>query len=159
MIGGLRLGLISALFFACGFAGIVQGQAYGSDWQAALEGGSPRLRLFALQIRRPEGAGDYVANLQRHLGLKHPQGKGAAYISHSLTLAPVLDYDANINGGTPGKTIMLGNFVFTLSEKSRAKAGVVAGLAPAANLRFSLRPGMVIEASASASATRAPLAA
>lgn len=131
-----------------------QAQAYGSDWEAALAGGSARLQLFALQAYQPDGAADYTALLQNYLGLNH--GGGLDYVAHSLGLSPVLEYDTNINGGTPGGYIRLGNFKFTLTEASTAKAGVVVGVAPSASLRLSLAPGRVIEAMASGQIARAP---
>lgn len=132
-----------------------QSQAYPDDLQAVLAGGSARLQLFALQTVRPDGAGNYVGLLQRHLGLDHQPSIGPRYLSHSLTVSPVLEQDANVNGGTQGTHILLGSFQFKISDDSRAKSGLVAGLAPAANLRLSLAPGRTVEASASASIARA----
>lgn len=136
-------------------AAIAQSQAYPDDVQAALAGGSARLQLFALMAARPEGAGPYVGQLQRHLGLDHPAGAGPRYVSHSVALSPILEHDSNINGGTPGGFIMLGGLKFTLTESSRAKSGLVAGLAPSASLRLSLGQGRTVEASASGSVARA----
>lgn len=111
-----------------------------------LHGASPRLQLFALP-RGAEGAGQ----MRRNLGL----AGGAGLLSARAGLAPVLRYDANINGGTPGETINFGSLILTISEDSRAKAGLVAGLSPSSRMKWALGRGHVIEASASATALRA----
>ncbi|MDZ7906018.1 MAG: hypothetical protein U5N55_09800 [Cypionkella sp.] len=111
-----------------------------------LDGASPRLQLFAA----PQGAIE-IGQMQRALGLSGGQG----VIFARAGLAPVLRYDPNINGGTPGETIKIGGLIFTLSEDSRAKAGLIAGLSPSARMKFSFGRGHVLEASASAAALRA----
>lgn len=144
--------MIVALLAGLAGAGPVRAQAYGSDAQAALAGAAPRLQWFALQSDPAPGA---VA-LQRYLGLAHAPGMGPAYVAHELGLAPVLEFDSNINGGTPGGYVQIGGLKFTLTEASKAKAGVVLGMAASASLRLSLAPGRVIEGSASGQIARAP---
>lgn len=121
-------------------------QPYDSDWQAAMAAGSPRLRLFALMVARPAGAGGTVAALQNLQGFGHPAGAGPRLIQRGLSIGPVVSYDNNINGGTPGKTINLGGLIFQLAPKSQAKSGLILGLAPSGNLRFSIAKGTVIDA-------------
>ncbi len=135
--------------------GIAVAQAYPSDLEAALATGSPRLKLFALMQVRPEGGGELATALQRGLGLRHPKGAAPQVIDAGLSLAPVLDYDSNINGGTPGQTLNIGGLIFALTPESQAKSGLVMGFAPLARLRLSVGQGRSIEVFASGSVARA----
>ncbi len=127
-------------------------QAYSSEWQAAMDSASPRLRLFALSRAQPDGGQSTAQELQRHLGFAHLRGPQS--ISHSWAISPLASYDANINGGTPGETIKIGPYIFTLDPASQAKSGMVFGVSPSAKLRFSLEKGTVVDLSASADLSR-----
>ena len=116
------------------------------DWQTAMTSSSARLRLYALMLARPDGAAEAVGQLQRSQGFGHRAGAGPQHLTHGLSLTPYLAFDNNINGGTPGQTIMIGPALFTISPASQAKQGFVAGLSGTANLRLSLSPFTVIEA-------------
>lgn len=119
------------------------------DWQTALSASSPRLQLFALMMARPDGAAELVANLQKSQGFAHQRGAGVQYVHHALTFAPYLSYDNNINGGTPGQTILIGGLPFQIAPASQAKQGLLAGLTSSADLRLSLSPHTVISANQS----------
>lgn len=146
--------LIAALMLANGLMpSIAAAQAYRSDLDAAVSAGSPRMKLFALMQARPQGGEELARGLQNSMGLL--QERGASVISSHLFLSPVLEYDSNINGGTPGETIKIGNFLFTINPDSRAKSGLVAGVAPFAQMRIAMGGASYVNLSAQASAARA----
>jgi hypothetical protein len=118
----------------------VQAQPYAHHWQAAMEAPSPRLRLFALMAERPQGAGQAVAALQKGQGFAHLAGQGPQIVASGVSLGPVLRYDNNINGGTPGDTILIGGLPFTISPDARAISGMVFGAEAGGSLRLSLSP-------------------
>jgi hypothetical protein len=68
-----------------------------------------------------------------------------------IRISPVLRYDSNINGGTPGETILIMGIPFTIAPQSRAKKGLVLGGSASGNLRLSISPTTVIDANISAS--------
>lgn len=121
-----------------------QGQA--QDWQTAMLSSSARLRLFALMTARPEGANDVVGQLQKAQGFHHLSGAGPQYIQHDISLAPYLAFDNNINGGTPGQTILIQGLLFDILPASQAKQGFVGGVSGGASLRLSLSPKTVLVA-------------
>jgi hypothetical protein len=119
-----------------------QGQA--QDWQSAMLSSSARLRLFALMAARPNGAADAVGQLQKSQGFHHISGAGPQYIQHDVSLAPYLAFDNNINGGTPGQTILIQGLLFDILPASQAKQGLVGGVSGGASLRISLSPKTVL---------------
>lgn len=138
---------IWAICLACS-ALPLQAQPYDYHWQAAMQAASARLRLFALMAQRPDGAGDAVAELQRGQGFAH---QAPQILSSGLRLDPILRYDSNINGGTPGETILIVGLPFTIAPEQRAVSGIIWGAEIGASLRFSISPKTVVEAKASAS--------
>lgn len=142
--------LLAFLAMAAG-ATSLQAQPYDSHWQAAMMASSARFKLFALMAQRPDGAEQTVAALQQAQGFDHKQGHGPQILSSGLRFGPVLRFDDNINGGTPGETIMIGGLPFAISPASRAVSGVVWGGAASGNLRLSLSPATTLDASLSAS--------
>lgn len=129
----------------------VQAQPYAHHWQAAMEAPSPRLRLFALMAERPQGAGQAVAALQKGQGFAHLAGQGPQIVASGVSLGPVLRYDNNINGGTPGDTILIGGLPFTISPDARAISGMVFGAEAGGSLRLSLSPRTTLDAKLAAS--------
>lgn len=128
------------------------GPAYGSNWQAAMVAQSPRFQLFALMQAHPDGAGPAVAELQKGQGFAHQDG--GQVLQSGLSLEPVLRFDNNINGGTPGKTIIIGGLPFDIAPDARARAGLTAGVLARGSLRFSLSPKTVVSANIAATAAR-----
>lgn len=141
------------LFAACAalWSGLANAQPHDSHWQAAMQASSERFRLFALMAQRPDGAGDAVAALQLGQGFAHLPNQGPQRVASGISLGPVLRYDNNINGGTPGETILIAGFPFTISAESRAKQGLVLGVSAGGNLRLSLSPTTILDANLSAS--------
>lgn len=124
-------------------------QAYDSHWQAAMQAPSARLRLFALMAQHPDGAA--VAALQRGQGFAHIQGQDPQVLSSGLGLVPVLRYDNNINGGTPGDMIVIGGLPFAIPIETRALSGVIWRAEARGRLRLSLSPTTTLDANLSAS--------
>ncbi len=143
--------IVCALFAA----GAARAQAYSSDLDAVLASPSPRLKLYAVMQLRPAGGEDLAEGLQRLLALRPQNRGGAQVISAGVSVSPELEYDANINAGTPGDALTIAGLVFSITPDSRAKAGFVAGAGAAGQLRLSLGLGRVVEFSASAGAARA----
>ncbi len=139
------------LWLFCLCAAPVTAQPYDSHWQAAMQSNAARLKLFALMAQRPDGAADRVAALQRGQGFGHIAGKGPQIISSGLRLAPVLRYDSNINGGTPGETILIAGLPFSIPPESRARAGLIFGASLGGAARLSVSPTAVLDANLSAS--------
>ena len=132
------------------FAVPLQAQPFDHHWQAAMQGGSARLPLFALMVQRPQGAAETVASLQQGQGFGHIAGQGPQRLSSGLSLSPILRYDNNINGGTPGDSILIGGLPFTIPAESRALSGVIWGADVGGSLRYSLSPKTVVDAHLSA---------
>jgi hypothetical protein len=144
----LRLILVA---FAAVWPCLAKAQPYDSHWQAAMQASSARLRLFALMAQRPDGAADAVAALQKGQGFAHIADQGPQILSSTVRVGPVLRYDSNINGGTPGETISIGGLPFSISPETRAVSGIVWGGAVSGSLRLSLSPTTILDANLSAS--------
>lgn len=71
-------------------------------------------------------------------------------------VAPILDYNTNINGGNPNRPLVLGNFTFTGDEQNLKREGVVLGLAAGMNGRGIYGKGRYVDYSLSASYAHSP---
>ncbi|MCU0907115.1 MAG: hypothetical protein MUF73_06625 [Rhodobacteraceae bacterium] len=134
--------------------------AAGALARSAALSGSPRLLLFALTDGRRPGDPPpdprLVAGLAQTLGFAHPAGRGPALLARGMTVAPVLEWDANVNGGIPGGTFNIGPFAFTVDEGSEARAGVMVGASVGATAALSVGRGQVLRFSARAAVRHAP---
>ena len=119
-----------------------------TNWQAALDSNAPRLMLFALQMEKPQGADDFVAELQYQQAMKQPAAAAPTLLSYRANLRPIAKYDSNINSGVPGDTVYLGGFPLHLEQDLRAKAGMVFGAEASLTARFALAPGSTLDLTA-----------
>ncbi len=146
----MRFGIVLWMFCMGLCVSPVQAQPYDSHWQAALQASSQRMRLFALMSARPTGAAEMVGALQRAQGFAHRRFHGPQIVSADIRLAPVLEFDNNINGGTPGTTILVGGLPFGIPLEQRATQGMIWGAKLQGNVRSSMAPRTIIDAHLSA---------
>lgn len=122
------------------------------DWHIVASSGSQRLALrYLLDARLPGSAGT-VDHLARQLAVM--PGDGGPVLSFSV--APVLNYDRNINDGIPSDTIKIGGLSFEVSEDGRAKSGIVLGAQVSANARTQVLHGLAWDVSAKLKLEHAP---
>ncbi|WP_449043679.1 hypothetical protein [Paracoccus versutus] len=124
--------------------------------QAALMSGSPRLAGFALMRDRPAGRAPLLARLLHHEGMLRDARPQPVLLSRHLTARPLLRWDDNINGGIPGESLTVGGIDLTVSPESRARGGLVLGLAASAGARYRLAPGRVLRLAGQATAVYSP---
>ncbi|WP_156317747.1 hypothetical protein [Cypionkella psychrotolerans] len=124
-------------------------QTPATDWQAALDSGSPRLMLFALQIEKPQGADDFVARLQYGQAMQQTKAAPPVMLSYRANLRPIVAYDGNINSGAPGDGYYIGDILFHNEDPdARAKAGMVFGGEASLTVRFAIAPGRTLDLTA-----------
>lgn len=131
-------------------------QSIDSEWQSSLYSGSSRLILFSIIKEKPEGSLGFAHELLRRNGLNAEAQSGVQLIQSRTSVSPVLEWDSNINGGTPGDSFFLGNFEFAVDESSRAVAGVLAGLSSSATAHYSLGSGHTLDFGLRASFRHSP---
>lgn len=124
--------------------------------EAALLSGSPRLAAFALMRDRPAGQAPLLARLLHQEGMLRDGRPAPALLSRHLTARPLLRWDDNINGGIPGETLTVGGIDLTVSPESRARGGLVLGLAASGNARYRLAPGRMLRLASQATAVYSP---
>lgn len=137
--------LASVVMATIFFGATAHAQSVESEWQSSLYSGSSRLTLFSIIKEKPEGSLGFAQELLRRNGLNAEAQSGFQLISFSTSVSPVLEWDGNINGGTPGESFFLGNFEFTVDEDGRAVAGVLAGLSGGATAHYSLGLGHTLD--------------
>jgi hypothetical protein len=138
-------------FALIAISGSATAQTTEPNWQAALNSGSQRLMLFALQSEKPVGADDFVSQLQYDLAMRQAAGAGITMLSYDASLRPIVEYDNNINGGLPKSYFYIGSTRFDFSDDDTAKAGVVFGAKVDLSTRLALAPGRTLDLTASAS--------
>lgn len=151
----MRLAVAVSLTLALLAAGPSRAQSLGSEWAAALHARSDRLLLYTILKERPAGALPVARRLLHRTGLAHT-GSGVRRLSFGARVAPILEWDDNINGGTPGSAFQLGPFEFTVDEESRAKSGLVVGASFGASADFALGHQNLLKLGASAAYRYAP---
>lgn len=119
-------------------------QGYASLAEAARHGPSPRLYLYAQAITGPQGDVAEIDRAKTQHGLYH-SGPAPKLLARALHFAPQLYFDPNINGGTPGHTVMIAGLPFTLDAAARAVSGGMLGGQLGSAARFSLAHGRVLE--------------
>jgi hypothetical protein len=123
---------------------------------AALDSGSARLALYVLAQEQVPGSAPYIDRLLRDMGFAHPAGAGPQRLSRGVTVAPILEWDDNVNGGTPGGAFSIGGLEFTVDEASRAKAGVMLGASLGLGASYSVGRGNVLRFSVNGAVRHAP---
>jgi hypothetical protein len=131
-------------------------QTFTHNWEPALNSGSQRLMLFALQSEKPIGADDFVSQLQYDLALRQAAGAGPKMLSYDASLRPIAEYDNNINGGVPKDYFYIGPFRHVFPDEHVAKAGIVLGAEVNLSSRIALAPGRTLDLSAMASQAHSP---
>lgn len=100
--------------------------AFASEWEHALNEGSPRLLFYTLVKEKPSGSLRTIRQLLNNFGMAKGD-RPFRLLSRSVRLEPIGYYDININGGIPSDTIKVGPLTFKVAEESRAKSGIVLG--------------------------------
>ncbi|MFV0408260.1 MAG: hypothetical protein ACK5LJ_00735 [Paracoccus sp. (in: a-proteobacteria)] len=114
--------------------------AAAQDLRLPLQAGHQDLALYVLTQRESRVSPDGRALLHNQGFLHDPQGAALQRLPSGHALTPTLRHDTNINDGIPSDTINIGGLEFTVTEDSRAKDAVLAGLQYARWDRFSLGP-------------------
>lgn len=126
--------------------------------RAALLAPGERLRVYALG-RATERAGDpalaeiLAADLAR-LGFGAPED--GPLRERRLSVAPVLGWDSNLNGGLPNGALDLPGLTLVATPESRAKAGLAGGGRVDGGLRLGLAEGVYLDADAELEAVWSP---
>lgn len=123
------------------------------DWQIVASSASQRLALRYLLGARLAGSAGTVDYLARQLALM-PGKAGPPALAFSV--APVLNYDRNINDGIPSDTVVIGGLPFRISEDGQAKSGIVLGVQASANVRAKVLRGLAWDVSAKFNVEHAP---
>lgn len=122
--------------------------------------GSERLQLFAFGKLLETGAaprGAVLAMKQSMVRQGFYYNPGTApLIGSEAWVAPVLNYDGNINGGTLHDSFVFDGLTFDAAPEYRAKAGLVAGLAAGSQMRLAWDNGRFLEATARGEAVWSP---
>lgn len=127
---------------------VAQGDALDRTRIAEIAG-SERLRLFAqgkvLETgRAPRSAINQMKQKLFSQGFYYAPGERRV-IARDVWVAPLLSYDGNINGGVLQDNFTFNGFVFDADPASRAKAGVVMGLAAGGVARVAWANGRYVE--------------
>ena len=117
---------------------------YANLAEAALHGPSPRLYLYALAIAGPQGSLAEIDRAKAQQGLYH-SGPRPQLLHRAVHFAPQLYFDPNINGGTPGRSVMIAGLPFALEARAQAVSGMMLGGHLGAQARASLAHGRIIE--------------
>jgi hypothetical protein len=112
--------------------------------------------LFVLAQDQLPGSDQITARLLRDLGLAHVSGGGPQRMSRTATIAPILEWDDNVNGGTPGGVFSIGGLDFTVDEASKARAGLMLGASLGLGASYSIGRGTVLRFSLNGSVRHAP---
>jgi hypothetical protein len=123
---------------------------------AALDSGSARLTLYVLAQERRPGSDPFIDRLLRDLGAAHPRGAGPQRLSRGARVAPILEWDDNVNGGTPGGVFTIGGLDFTVDEASQARAGLMLGASLGLGASYSIGRGMVLRFAVNGTLRHAP---
>ncbi len=161
-----RAAVLAALLAALGIIRPADGAAAppprpapaGPSVEAALLAPTERLRLFALG-RVAERTGDpaLAALLARDLSLQGFGGEGeAAVAERRLSLAPVLGWDSNLNGGLPNGDLELPGLTLVATPQSRARGGLAGGGRLDGALRVRVAEGAFLHAEGEIEAVHAP---
>lgn len=109
-----------------------------------LEFGSPRAQLWTVLEERPQGGAGFAFTLANRLAL-NPDRTAWPYLSGaSLSFAPVLRYDRNVNNGFKGDTILIGGLPFVVDEGSRAVGAATVGGAVTGGVSFGVAQGTTL---------------
>lgn len=112
-------------------------------WAAAQISGSERLALYALNRARPDGSAGTLAALAQRQGVGH---RGPPrLLSFGPSAWPVLRYDANFNGGIPGREMVIGGLPFTVAARDRAMSGIVLGAGARIGGRLAYADGSTLD--------------
>ena len=122
-----------------------------------------RLQTYCI-VRSIEGAtinldaAKFVDYRLKHEGYKRGIGLPGAVEQTTFTpyIAPIVDYNTDINGGNPNRPLVLGNLTFMGDETLLRKEGLVAGLAVGADGRHIYGPGKYIDYGIGASYAHSP---
>jgi hypothetical protein len=126
--------------------------------QAALMAPGERLRVFALG-RATERLGDpaladILASDLARIGFG--QAEDGPLLDRRLSVAPVLGWDSNLNGGLPNGQLQLPGLTLVATPESRAKSGFAGGGRLDAGLRLGLREGAYVDADGQMEAVWSP---
>lgn len=111
-----------------------------SEYEAAILSGSAQLELVSLSAYRDSVAARMRAGVLTRLGFG-PDPGSPRVLRAEIGVTPILRYDGNINNGVIGDRLDLGGLVFLVDEESRARAGLVGGLALSAGSVLSFGQG------------------
>lgn len=126
------------------------------EWRGAILSGSPRLMLFSLSKTRPAGSLATRKQIADRLGFFHPSDGSIKTGQPRVAVAPILEYDQNVNGGIPGESFDIGPYLFTVNDGSRAKAAFVLGMRLAAGVSMAYDEGSTLDFSAAGTLRHAP---
>lgn len=120
-----------------------------------LEFGQPRTLLWGILEEKPEGAANLAFHLADQLAL-NPDRKNWPYmLGTSLTFAPLLKYDRNVNNGFKGDTIYIWGLPFAVDEDTKAVEAATVGGAVSSGMSFGIAQGTTLTVSGRAEYQRA----
>ncbi|PTR12508.1 hypothetical protein ACN9JG_21225 (plasmid) [Cereibacter azotoformans] len=117
-----------------------------SEWRLAQEFGAARLLLKTLLKERPAGGEKYAILVAESLSLSRQGVTPRPRLTFGI--APVVEYDHNINGGFPVDEISIGPFTFVVDPESRARSGLTFGLRADAGASLAVADGLLFTLSA-----------
>lgn len=113
---------------AAGWVALAAAPAAAQDVMLALDAGHPDLALYALS-RTEARISELGEGLLQVQGFFHdPEGPVLQPLAQGHALTPTLRHDSNINDGIPSDHITIGGLRFNVTEESRAKDALLAGL-------------------------------
>lgn len=143
----MMLGLVRAVLLLCLWASGARAQDIA--FSPAMP---PRLALFVLAYDNLTHTHNAIDRAKRAQGLG-----GGAYpypIDRTINFTPLLYFDANINGGTPGDTVMIGGLPLVLAQDARAVQGMMAGGQISLRAAAALGHGRVVSVQGDAAAAQ-----
>lgn len=123
------------------------------DWRILSLSASPRLKLRYLLDEKLPGSQGAVAAIVQDLALSPRKDRSGKL---KFSAMPILNYDRNINDGIPSDIIMIAGLPFVVSEKSRAKEGLVIGFRALARYQLPVTHGLSFETSIGVEVEHAP---
>ena len=129
--------------------------------RSSMASGSERLALYSytqyLKSNQSISALNAVNDQMQRLAFPILNGlPQTGVISQQGTVAPVLSYDDNINGGNQNASFELGGFTFEGSPETIAKEGIVVGAEVGGTLRYAYGRGRFLDVSGGLSAIYSP---